>query len=108
MPEGINVIGENAFADNLVIESISIPYSVTNIDTVVIYNCTNLKYIYVPETLDVSDVFYIGCPSVEIIIRNETQTTFKSSARLVRLKDNIVVTQCPIIYFCKRLFVDNL
>lgn len=71
IPEGIKRIGAGAFWNNMVIEDVIIPESVTCICGDAFVYCENLKHANIPKAVDqIGDDPFAGCP--DIIIDNNS------------------------------------
>lgn len=68
VPEGILVIGENAFAKNAAIMSVRLPEGLTAIRKAAFSGCGSLKEVAVPDTLEtVGDCAFERCVNLESI-----------------------------------------
>ena len=52
IPEGVTAIGDYAFANNKIINTIVIPYGVEEIGKFSFMNCSNLKEISIPHSVE--------------------------------------------------------
>lgn len=71
LPEGLQVIGDEAFQNAGWITSISIPNTVIKIGKNVFDDCSNLKYIYIPEDLEIDENFKHCQESLRVIRREK-------------------------------------
>ena len=68
IPEGVTIIGENAFLECKSLSSIEIPEGVTNIGEKVFWGCESLKSIELPSSLmSIGNFAFSGCKSLESI-----------------------------------------
>lgn len=68
IPDGVTVIGVNAFAKNTTMTEVSIPDSVTIIDAGAFEYCMRLKQVYFPRSLvEIRSLAFRGCESLETI-----------------------------------------
>ena len=65
MPEGLTIIGRNAFAECVNLESAHIPESVTAISPAAFYNCSALTSINMPDSVRMlGHKAFVGCESL--------------------------------------------
>lgn len=65
MPEGLTIIGRNAFAECVNLESAQIPESVTAIGPAAFYNCSALTSINMPDSVRMlGHKAFVGCESL--------------------------------------------
>ena len=61
VPDGVTTIGRNAFSNNIRLTSLTLPPSVTTIETYAFYGCHNLEEINLENVTNKSDDAFRGC-----------------------------------------------
>ena len=65
IPDGIEVIGERAFASCRYLKAVILPETVTHIEMEAFLNCSSLQYVYLPNSLTFVAAFaFNGCASL--------------------------------------------
>jgi len=81
IPDGVKVIGGEAFMDCTTIKSVVIPDGVKKLANYAFQCCTNLSKITIPETVTcIEDHTFEGCTSLETVIIPEGITEIGSNA----------------------------
>jgi len=81
VPDGVTVIGENAFQNCTSLESIKFPYSLTEISYHAFFGCSKLRSITIPNNVKrIGDGAFKGCSSLESIILPDGLTSIGSEA----------------------------
>ncbi len=63
-PEGVKVIGNNAFENCINLEEVELPNSLQSIGSEAFINCANLKKVVYGENVSVNDTAFEGCTSL--------------------------------------------
>ena len=68
MPEGLKLIGTNAFESCTNLTSVEIPYGVEKIDTGAFDSCTNLTYLEIPDSVVRIESAFSFCENLEQVV----------------------------------------
>jgi len=113
VPDGVETIGRDAFKDNLTVEKVILPASVTKIEPYAFWGCENLKEISLGSKIkDIGDYAFANCSGLE-------KMTLPSGTRSIGIysfEDCINMTDITIPYTvtdihetsfdgCKRLVI---
>ncbi len=81
IPYGVEVIGQHSF-QNISVEVIVLPSSVKHIEKGAFQNCTQLRKIFLPSSIEIiGDEAFLGCDNVEIYCEDEPKEGWLSGER---------------------------
>ena len=94
LPEGLTVIGRQAFYNCTELTAVSVPASVRTIRTKAFYNCEKLRYIVLPDKLStIGDAAFFGCR--ELVAVTLPETVEEIGAKAFYLCESLVSLSIP-------------
>ena len=106
IPNGIETIGESAFAFKDDLTSVTIPNSVTHIAKTAFYGCKNLRSVTLPNSVvSIGEEAFYNCPNLESPIFNEHIFVYmpKSYAGEYTIPDGIEIIADGAFWGCENL-----
>lgn len=105
IPDGIKIIGSNAFKDITSLKSITFPNSIERIDYKSFENCTSLESITIPSSVNnIDQTAFGGCINLSSIIIDEENLKYdsrKNSNAIIEKENN------RLIYGCKNTVIPS-
>ncbi|WP_084659331.1 MULTISPECIES: leucine-rich repeat domain-containing protein [unclassified Ruminococcus] len=105
IPDGVRVIGERAFADNMKLASITVPPSVVVIENEAFAECRALNEIHLPNTVDkIGDRAFMRCQSLISIelpmsVSDFGEGVFAYCTRLLRVELPVNIKELKSLTF---------
>lgn len=94
--EGVTGIGNNAFCDFSIVETVSLPSTLETIGEGAFSNCSSLKEITLPSKIKkIEESAFIGCKAMENISIPDSNGIYKTQNGVLFSKDGKKLLYCP-------------
>ena len=110
IPDGVECLGEGAFRKNIILKKVVIPESVTEIQDMCFWNCTNLREIVIPKTVQIigdnalhGTPFFENCQDKFVILGNGILFKYNGSEENIIIPEGVTEIKPMAFFYCKEL-----